>query len=104
MRTLVLFALTLGSVATLAADASAFGKRKKAAATPVVYSSYSPCDCGGHGYPGGYYPHGYYPGSYPHGAYYPGYPGAYHPGPPALMPGVPIPGTGVVVPVPMPKK
>jgi hypothetical protein len=118
MRTLVLFALTLGSVAALASDASAFGRRKaKKSSAAVVYPSYSPCECGGysghgsyHGYSGsGYhhsgYPSGYSPGTYPHSSYYPGaYPHSTYPSAPILMPGVPVPGTGVVVPVPMPKK
>jgi len=91
MRTLVLFVLTVGAVAAVAGDASAFGKRKKKAdpccPTPVVVAP-SGC-CGSSGYPGAYSP---YPGAY----------GTY-PSAPYLMPGAPQPGT-VVVPATMPPK
>lgn len=79
MRSLVLFAMTLALVASFAADASAFGKRKKkAAAAAVTYAApaYDPCSCGG-------------AVTYPHG-----HPSTYTvPSGPALMPGAVVPGT-----------
>lgn len=121
MRALVLFALTLASVATLTSDASAFGKRKKKAAAATAYAvpAYDSCSCdggygssyggystsyydghgssysGGYGYPGQYHS-GHYYGSPNYGSSY-GYPGTYYGGTtgPTLMPGA---GGGVVVP------
>ena len=109
MRAFVLFAVTLALVASSAADASAFGKRKRAASAAVVtYAapSYDPCscDCGGapgHQYPGHQYPGHQYPGHYHPGQYHSNYYGAPHgyasphatPTGPTLMPGALIPGT-----------
>lgn len=61
MRTLLLFALSLGAVAALTADASAFGKRK-------AKSAAASSSCGCDGYSAGYYG-GYPTGGYPGGTY-----------------------------------
>ncbi|MDY3555709.1 hypothetical protein R5W24_004854 [Gemmata sp. JC717] len=99
MRALALFALTLASVVSLTADASACCKRKKKAAPVVTYAAPACDPCGGapsyyHGQPSYYGQPNYYgqPGYY-HGSQY-GHPGAYAvPTGPTLMPGAVVPGT-----------